>query len=758
MSPETPTRWWPWVFWAFLFAGGLSILQLSSGEIRVAGATYAARPWAWHGWLTAAALGGLCWLGAVLDSGRSTRRRAQAIALWPILGVALVAALQSGFGVYHFIQLPVAIALIGWCVGRWVAVSRRGSEDDRASSGWPFLLVTALAVAFASVWFVALQHMSAGGHLGYADVGIFASRLINTARGTFLFRENATAVAFWDHFNPGFYVLVPLVMAFNANVVLNAVGSISAAAPALVWYWFARSAGWPVLTSCALALGWLLLPSLSHPLFSMSFGFHPMTMAMPLVAVSLVLLTRGRVVGFALCAILACTFRETVALSYVGVGLWLLCTPRRRRTGAVVLTAAAVYFAIITAVVIPYFRGGTGYLGAERFGHLGGSAAGILLSPVAAPRTFWGLVASNESLTYCAVLFGCLGLVPILYGGRRLLMILPEGVFLLLWHEPLVRSIAYHYHLIVLVLLYWLSIDGLSAVLRRGGGGAARSATGRAWVMIGSAVAGSFYLGWWPQLRDTTPFDRLPARRETMNWIRARVTEDDSVAATWRAASHCSRAASIHILPSYEAEVDAWPDVFVLDYADDWGRFDLGGWLPPLRRWHRRLMESSYVVVASREEVVVYRRTGVASAESALAAPAPPLESLQNLPAHLTPDLTLLGWTLAGAGGEADPGEDSGSVRVTAFLRVESAPATDLGIALSLRHVDYPDVDIAHSFVRPAGGMRHTSTAWTPGQITAEGATMAWLMPQPPRRAALTLVVHLYDLDTGHELQATLCP
>jgi hypothetical protein len=457
-------------------------------------------------------------------------------------------------------------------------------------------------------------------------------------------------------------------------------------------------------------------------------------------------------VWFAVCALAACSFRETVALSYVGVGLWMVCVPRRRRAGAVVLAGAGVYFLFVTGVVIPAFRGGTDYLGLERFAHLGDGLAAILLSPVLRPGAFWGSVFSQQSLVYAAVLFGCLGLVPVFRGGRRLLMLLPEGLFLLLWDEPLTRSIAYQYHAVLLVLLYWVALDCLPGAAR-GRVSAGRPGL-RAWTMIGSAAAGSFLLGWWPGLRDTTPFELLHPRRATMEWVTGQIGEGDTVAATRRVAMRCLEAAELHILPEYDAAPQDWPVVLVLDYADDYGRVNLPEYLPSLRRWHRRLMDSDYVLGGARQMVAVYCRGGP-QVQGRPELDQVPADVGEAVPIPISSGVSLLHWSLEADDSAGGRGSDR-RVQVVAYMSIAAPQTVDLGIALALRLGGRPAYNVAHSGVRPAGGMLVPSTEWRTPCVIAERASMPWLMPIPPERADLELVVELYNLETGRLLTAAL--
>ena len=209
--------------------------------------------------------------------------------------------------------------------------------------------------------------MFEAGHLGYFDTGTFASRLVNTLRWAAPFRENAAVPPFWDNFNPGFYLLTPWAALFHPVRLLLVVQALAAAATALVWYAYARRCTGCARSALLIAVAWLLLPSVSQMTFCMGRGFHAVMPAVPLVAGSLLCIQRRRWTATVVLAVLACSLRETAALAYVGLGLWLVVQGERRRVGAVMLALASVYFAGTVGVVIPLLRGGESYLGEQRF-------------------------------------------------------------------------------------------------------------------------------------------------------------------------------------------------------------------------------------------------------------------------------------------------------------------------------------------------------------------------------------------------------
>lgn len=767
MSSESAPRGvrsglWSLAFWGLVACVGWAVVRIGCAEIRVAGYDYAVQPVGY------AAFVGLClWSSACLAAwaverwaaGRwraceawaaSAGSRCRSIAPFAF-GICFFGLIAAVGGRGHFAMLPLTAVLGGAAVGRIVLAWRRANArghgiSDGSSSLRPLLVLTVCTVAFAAACSANLLGTYAAGHVGYFDTGTFASRAVNTLRWSAPFRENFSAEPFWDHFNPGFYVLTPLAAVVHPVRLLLVVQVAAAAATALVWYAHGRHCGLSAWGGAVVGLAWLLLPSLSQMAFSMGRGFHGVMLAVPLVAASLLCMERGRWVWMAVLAALACSLRETVALAYAGIGLWLVSQGGRRKHGAVVLAVSLAYFAVVVGAIIPAFRGGSPYMGEQRFGYLGGNVWEVLLSPLMRPAAFWGTVFSWQSLMFALVVLASVGLFPLWRGERRWLAVLPAGVWLMVWEDPLLRSIAYHYHAVVLVLVFWIA---LSCMARPQG-------SHRAWALLGAAATASFLMGWWPPLRATTPLDRLASRKRAVELVRNQVGDEDSVAATIIMAAHCVHAAEVRVLPSFDPEVDGWPDLLVLDYADDWGRLNLPQYLRQVRSIHRRALANGYAVVGERGPVAVLRPAGAVTVGVMRCVPGVPEETALETPVPLAPGLRLGGWCIRGFR-DAVPGCRYGRVHVDAYVQVEAAPRIDVGIGLVLMDAERGMMSVSASAVRPAGGMASSSLDWEPGRIVHEAHEMAWALPVPPERGRFKLRVDLYDLGTGDWLESVVC-
>ena len=154
-----------------------------------------------------------------------------------------------------------------------------------------------------------------------------------------------------DHVEPGLALLAPLGVIGGTSIGLLVLQSIALAAVAPVLYVLGRRVGVDPWLSAVVPLLWLVSPAVIRPNL---WEFHPETVAAPLVALSALAAVRERWKWFIVLTVLACTFREDVALLYVGGGL-LLFLHGRRRGGLALSAGALLWYMISVFVVLPAF-------------------------------------------------------------------------------------------------------------------------------------------------------------------------------------------------------------------------------------------------------------------------------------------------------------------------------------------------------------------------------------------------------------------
>ena len=211
-----------------------------------------------------------------------------------------------------------------------------------------------LVLLGAGVYAVALSMITVAQYVTYTtgwDHAIFTQYVwllghgespVNTVNGRFLFG---------DHVEPGLAVLAPLGALGGAAVGLLVLQSVALASVAPILYVLGRRVGVDPWLSAVVPLLWLVSPAVVRPNL---WEFHPETLAAPVIALSALAAVSQRWRWFVVLTIVACTFREDVALLYVGAGV-LLYHYGRRRAGIVLSAGAILWYLVAVLVVLPSF-------------------------------------------------------------------------------------------------------------------------------------------------------------------------------------------------------------------------------------------------------------------------------------------------------------------------------------------------------------------------------------------------------------------
>jgi uncharacterized membrane protein len=236
------------------------------------------------------------------------------------------------------------------------------------------------------------------------------------------------------------------------------------------------------------ALGWsiafLLHPSLGQMNLAYTYGWHPITLAMPCLLGALVCLTKRQRVAAGGLAILGCAMEEGVI---VMVGCWALacaiysqvylralasqstggqsrdkdwCQMQLALGGVGTRSWMAVWVLCILAFVTVYWFSGLREFQTARFASLGSSPAEILTSPFAKPAVFWGTLFRPRSLYFLACLAVPCGCVALFRGRRWLLALVLPVLVLLVWDHYPAQSLAFQYATTLHPILWMAAIAG----------------------------------------------------------------------------------------------------------------------------------------------------------------------------------------------------------------------------------------------------------------------------------------------------------
>ena len=316
---------------------------------------------------------------------------------------------------------------------------------------WSAVLCSITVSVFT--WWLYQSHVYyCGFRLGFNDFGHFTQRIANTADGRGFLLESPVLPTFWDHFNPGLALLAPVWWLWPSVYLAFTLQSLALALPAILLASIVRKLGGSDLAACLWGTAWLFHPSIGQMNIAYTYGWHPVTVAIPLLLLAYRLLLSSRFLFAALTTILACSFEEGVI---VVVGCYAAATFLRGLLGRsdasverMALSSRSWFVVFLIAIIsfgVVYVTSGLATFQTGRFARLGGSVHEIILSPILKPTEFWGLLFRVRNAAFLSLLFLPFVVSGIHRAGWHLLAIaLPIGV-LLVWEHLPAQSLAFQY-------------------------------------------------------------------------------------------------------------------------------------------------------------------------------------------------------------------------------------------------------------------------------------------------------------------------
>jgi uncharacterized membrane protein len=354
---------------------------------------------------------------------------------------------------------------------------------------------------------------------GRFDLGNMVQAVWSTAHGhplqiTGLRGDQISRLA--AHFDPILAAFTPLWLLWPSPDALLVAQAIAVALGALPVYWLARKHLGSQRAALGFALAYLLYPPTQWLTLN---EFHPVALACPLLLFAVWYLDQGRLLPFAVCAILAVTTKEEIGFVVAGLGLWYALANRRRTQGAVVFALGAAAALIAIEVVVPHFNRAGSSSFFSRYSEVGGSPGGILHTAVHDPWRMVTTAVTGRGLGYLARLLLPLGLLALL-APLVLLAALPELAINLLSAATTQTSIRFHYTAGLIPILISAAVLGAARLVRE----RPHLATPVATAALALALAGNYALGPIPLWR------YLPGGEQAQAYA-AQVTRHDRVAA-----------------------------------------------------------------------------------------------------------------------------------------------------------------------------------------------------------------------------------
>jgi len=321
------------------------------------------------------------------------------------------------------------------------------------------LVVVAYAVVF-----------SAAGVLDYVgfrsasyDLGNAVQAIWNTAHGHPLettAEYGSQFSRFGWHVDPILVLFAPLWLIWSSPVILLVVQAALVSAGALPVFWLARKHLGSEKAATAFAIAYLAYPATQWNALDPNLGFHPVSLALPLLLYTLWWLDEERWVRFGIVAVVAAASNEQVPLIVGCLCLWYGLTRKRPVFGAS-LFATGLALTVVDFLIVPHFSTSGTNPFADRYSAVGGSAGGILKTLLLHPLRAAEVIPTGHKLAYLALLF-----VPLLGLSLRAPLLLfaavPPLLINLLSSSSDQTSVASHYAASTAAILFGATIIGAS--------------------------------------------------------------------------------------------------------------------------------------------------------------------------------------------------------------------------------------------------------------------------------------------------------
>ena len=358
---------------------------------------------------------------------RAARRRMAwafaplAVLLLPLLGDAM------GFG-YSYLALDLFGVAAGATV--WLLIAPFAAT---ANPEWPGRKDASRAVAAGTVIFFVVFGALAllkfyALHFGYRDSGLYSEAVMNTLRGRFLHTNYYGGCYLGDHVSPILVAFCPIMALFPSagTMLLVQAAALALGAPAV--YRIARRALDSRLAGLLLAFGYLLNPVTDHLNFAHVWGFHVVTLAVPLLLWALDALLDGKDVRFFVLLFLALCCKEDVGVATFVLWPFIFFSLKRRKLALIVAVVGLAWAVVALKVVSPMFWGADYRYVSLRWGHLGKSTPEVLLN---APVEFLRVLPKTNRLAFLLHLVAPLAFAP-LGAFWALLAFLPQAALLMI--------------------------------------------------------------------------------------------------------------------------------------------------------------------------------------------------------------------------------------------------------------------------------------------------------------------------------------
>jgi uncharacterized membrane protein len=291
------------------------------------------------------------------------------------------------------------------------------------------------------------------------DLGIFTEYVKQYAhlRAPIVDIRGAGVNLLGDHFHPIVALLAPFFRLFPSSITLLVAQALLAAASVFGVSRAGREllgAGQGRAIAAAYGFSWGLQQMVSY-------DFHEIAFAIPLLAFSLSALIRGRMRAAVWWALPLVFVKEDQGFTLVAIGLIMAFAYRRRAPGLFLASWGALWSLLAIFVILPHFSASHSY---------GYWSAGGVISPVGGHFSLGGLWANLSDGASVKLPTLALILLPTAFIALRsplVLAVLPSLALRFIGTNPAYWGTLWHYNATVMPILFVAAIDAMSRIRAR---------------------------------------------------------------------------------------------------------------------------------------------------------------------------------------------------------------------------------------------------------------------------------------------------
>lgn len=329
------------------------------------------------------------------------------------------------------------------------------------------------AAAYAAVFSAAAAIHFLAFKSARLDLGDMTQAVWATAHGHFLrvtssFGDATTGVEMsrlGGHVDPFLALFAPLWLVWSSPLMLLVVQAVVVACGALPVYWLARKHLRSERAAAHFAFAYLLFPAVQFNDFTYAAGMHSVSFAIPFVLFAVWFLDEGRLLPFAVFALLAASTKEEIPLAVGCLGIWYAVRTGKRVLGFSIFGTGLAATLVNFLVVIPHFSHSGRDPFAARYKQVGGTPAGMAHTLVSDPTAFLRDVATWHKLFFLLLLLvpwlGLWAFEPLLLLGA-----IPDLAVNLLSSQPEQTTIQFQYTAGIVPFVVAASIFGASRLRR----------------------------------------------------------------------------------------------------------------------------------------------------------------------------------------------------------------------------------------------------------------------------------------------------